>query len=76
MNYGIKYTTSDHKECFGFSDADWAGDVSDRGFISGYLFALSGGPLTEKSKKQSCAALSTSEAEYIAQSGAAQGVSG
>ena len=59
VNYGIKYTTSDHKECSGFSDADWAGDVNDRKSTSGYLFVLNGGPLTWKSKKQSCVALST-----------------
>ena len=57
---------------FWFSDADWAGDVNDRKPTSGFLSVLNGGPLTWKSKKQSCVALSTSEAEYIALSGAAQ----
>ena len=61
-----------HDECIGFSDADWAGDINDRKSTSGYLFQLSGGAVTWKSKKQGCVALSTAEAEYIALSSAAQ----
>ncbi len=51
----------------------WAGDVNDRKSTSGYLFLISGGAVTWKSKKQSCVALSTAEAEYVALSSAAQG---
>ena len=58
--------------CVMFSDADWAGDTNDRKSTSGYLFTLSGGAVTWKSKKQSCVALSTAEAEYVALSSAAQ----
>ena len=28
VNYGIKYTKSDQKDCMGYSYADWAGDES------------------------------------------------
>ena len=56
----------------GYSDADWAGDVNDRKSTSGYLFMMNGGAVTWKSKKQSCVALSTAEAEYVALSSAAQ----
>ena len=76
VNYGIKYTKSDQKECMGYSDADWAGDVNDRKSTSGYLFMMNGGAVTWKSKKQSCVALSTAEAEYVALSSAAQDVFG
>ena len=51
-------------ECY--SDADWAGDVSDRKSTSGFAFKLVGGPISWGSKKQSSVSLSTSEAEYIA----------
>ena len=37
-----------------------------------YIFQVSGGPVTWRSKKQSCVALSTAEAEYMALSSAAQ----
>lgn len=70
VDYGILY--QDSGECIGFSDADWAGDISDRKSTSGYLFMISGGAVTWRSKKQACVALSTAEAEYIALSSAAQ----
>ena len=70
--HGILYSEKGHNECVGFSDADWAGDVNDRKSTTGYLFQKSGGAVTWKSKKQSCVALSTAEAEYIALSSAAQ----
>ena len=72
VNFGILYSPNSSPECIGFSDADWAGDTNDRKSTSGYLFILSGGAVTWKSKKQSCVALSTAEAEYIALSSAAQ----
>ena len=56
----------------GYSDADWAGDLGDRKSTSGYLYQISGGAVTWRSKKQSCVALSTAEAEYMALSSAAQ----
>lgn len=72
QNHGLLYTKNDHKNCVGYSDADWAGDVNDRKSTSGYLFKMSGAPVSWKSKKQACVALSTTEAEYMALSSAAQ----
>lgn len=60
------------KDCDGFSDADWGGDVNDHKSTSGYMFCIGGGAVTWKSKKQTCVALSTVEAEYIALENAAQ----
>ena len=54
------------------SDTDWAGDPSDRKSTSGYIFMFSDGPISWRSKKQKCVALSTVEAEYVALSGATQ----
>ena len=50
----------------GFSDADWAGDVSDRKSTSGHIFLISAAAISWRSKKQSCVALSTAEAEHMA----------
>ena len=72
VKYGICYTQKSSKECIGYSDADWAGDLGDRKSTSGYLYQISGGAVTWRSKKQSCVALSTAEAEYMALSSAAQ----
>ena len=50
----------------GFVDADWAGDKHDRKSQTGYVCYLAGSIISWKSKKQTCTALSTMEAEYIA----------
>jgi len=50
----------------GFSDADYAGDPTDRHSVSGHLFLLNGGPVTWNSVKQRCVATSTTQSEYIA----------
>ena len=71
INYGLLYSKQTSSECVGYSDADWAGD-SDRKSTSGYSFHLSGASISWSSSKQSCVALSTAEAEYLALAGAAQ----
>ena len=72
VDCGILYKREESSECVGFSDADWAGDVNDRKSTSGYLFQISGGAVSWRSKKQECVALSTAEAEYVALASAAQ----
>ena len=62
-------TTDDGLE--GFTDADFASQT-DRHSISGYVFRYHGGAVSWSSKKQSVIALSTTEAEYIASTHAAQ----
>jgi hypothetical protein len=51
-----------------YSDADWADNKSDRKSVSGGLVLLNGIPVSWSCKKQTCVALSTLEAEYIAAS--------
>ena len=56
----------------GYSHADWAGDTNDQN-TSGYIiFMMSGAAISWKSRKQTCVALSTAEAEYVALAGAKQ----
>lgn len=57
----------------GYCDADWAGPHSDKALsTSGYVFKLAGAAISWASKKQNTVSLSTTEAEYIAQSLAVQ----
>ena len=53
-------------DLIGFSDSDYAGDVDTRQSTSGFVFMLHGGPVAWSSQRQSCVALSITEAEFIA----------
>lgn len=56
----------------GYADANWAEDKTDRKSNSGYVFEVNGGVVSWSCKKQTCVALSTTEAEFIALSSACQ----
>ena len=64
--YGLLYKKSIMNNLVGFLDIDWGGDVEDCKSTSGYCFEIGGTILSWRSKKQSCVALSTAEAEYMA----------
>ena len=70
--FGIRYVKASKQSILGYCDADWAGDADDRKSTSGYVFVLAGAPISWRSKKQTCVALCTAEAEYIALASAAQ----
>ena len=72
VGYGLMFRKKETAETEGYSDADWAGDIDDRKSTSGYLFKLSGASISWRSRKQSCVALSTAEAEYISLATAGQ----
>jgi hypothetical protein len=57
-----------------YSDADWAGDTTDRKSTTGSLIKIAGGPIYWRSTKQGSVSLSTTEAEYIAASETAKNV--
>lgn len=59
------------KQHEGFVDADWGGDVLDRKSYTGFAFMLAGAAISWESKKQPRVALSSIEAEYMAQSASA-----
>ena len=65
INFGLQFIRGESVDCTDFSDADWAGDIDDRKSTSGYLFKVGGGPVSWRSRKQYCVALSTAEAEYV-----------
>ena len=65
-DFGILYNGSKAPSPQGFSDADWCGCKHSRKSTSGFLFLAEGGAVSWRSKKQTCLATSTCEAEYIA----------
>ena len=56
----------------GFSDSDWVGEKDGSRLTSGYIWMLCGGPISWKSRLQPIVALSSTEAEYITITAAAQ----
>lgn len=72
---GLIYSKADtdgNENLNGYSDADWATDRSDRKSISGCIILHGKNPIAWFSKKQTCVALSTAEAEYVAAAACAQ----
>lgn len=66
INHGILFQGSHGMDVNGFSDSDYAGCIDDRKSTSGFMFTISGGAMSWKSKKQTNIAASTCEAEYMA----------
>jgi hypothetical protein len=56
----------------GYTDSDWAGDIDTRRSTSGYVFLMCGAAVSWSSKLQTSPALSSTEAEYMACTRAAQ----
>jgi len=48
-----------------FTDADWGSHRDDRRLVGAYLIKIGDGVVSWKSKKQSCVALWSTEAEYM-----------
>jgi hypothetical protein len=56
----------------GFSDSDWGGCPDTRKSTSAYIFTCGGTAISWASRKQTCVALSSTEAEYVAVAEAAK----
>ena len=50
---------------WGYTDADYAGDMDKRRSTSGYVFIFTGGVVSWQSCLQNCTSMSTIEAKYI-----------
>ncbi len=66
LDLGITFQADSSDELVGYTDSDYAGLVDGRKSTGGYIFMLSGGPLSHQSKLQNNVALSSTEAEYMA----------
>lgn len=63
---------SNSKQLIGYADANWAEDKESRKSNSGFVFFFNGGTISWACRKQSCVALSSTEAEFISLSEACQ----
>ncbi|RVW24113.1 Retrovirus-related Pol polyprotein from transposon TNT 1-94 [Vitis vinifera] len=64
--HGLFYSAQSPLVLRAFSDADWAGDPTDRRSTTGYCFLLGSSLISWRSKKQTFVARSSTEAEYCA----------
>ena len=63
---GLLYQLKTSRKLIAYPDADSGGDGDDFKSISGFFFKIGGTLVSWRSRKQSCVALLTTEAEYIA----------
>ena len=66
VDYGLKNEANQNINLEGYVDLDWAGSASDRKSTLGCCFSMGSCVISWFSMKQSCVALSTIEAEYVA----------
>jgi hypothetical protein len=66
IDHGILFKSSTSSKLEGFSDADWAGDTTDRKSTSGNVYTLYGGAVVWAATKQKTVANSSVESEYVA----------
>jgi hypothetical protein len=61
---GIFYEAKSQLQVHGYTDVDWANNVSNRRSTSGFMFSFGSGAVSWSSKKQPTVALLSMEAEY------------
>ena len=64
LDYAFFYEADIELELFGYTDADWAGSMTDRRSTSRFMFSLGSAAVTWSSKKKPTVALMSTEAEY------------
>jgi hypothetical protein len=62
----LQFGATPSKEVLGYCDVDWGGDLEDRRSTTGFVFMIGGGAISWSSKRQLTITLSTTEAEYMA----------
>ena len=73
VDLGITFTADSEDELIGYSDSDDAGLIEGQKSTGGYIFILSGRPLSHQSELQSSVTLSSIEAKYMAATEAGKG---
>ena len=63
---GLKYDENHKINLEGYVDSYWESSAIDRKSTSGCYFSMGSGVISWFSRKQSCVALSTAEAKYVA----------
>jgi hypothetical protein len=70
LNMGLSYCTQ--QPLTGYVDSDWGGCADTGRSTTGWVFMLSGAPVSWSSQRQKTVSLSTCEAEYVAAAEAAK----
>ena len=65
VHYGLKYESNQKINLESYVDSNWESSSIDRKSTSGCCFSMGSGVISWLSRKQSCVALSTAEAEYV-----------
>ena len=65
IDFGLYYDGNHDYILYGYTDADWAGSISDRKSTSSGCYSVGSAMISWFSKKQSSVSLSTTEAKYI-----------
>ncbi len=58
------YEAKSQLQVHGYTDVDWAGNVSDKRLTSGFMFSFGSGAINWSSKKQPTVTLLSTEVEY------------
>ena len=66
LYHGLHYSSRSSLEFHAYSDADWAGDPTDRCFITGFYFLLGTSLVSWRNKKQDVVSRFSTEAKYRA----------
>ena len=64
LDYALFYVADAEIDLFGYTDADWAGSVTDHRSTSRFMFSFGSAAVAWSSKKKPTVALSSTEAEY------------
>ena len=70
VDYGLKYDVNQNINLHGYVHLNWESSAIDRKSTSSWCFSLGSRIISWFSRKQSCVALSTFEADYVVASSA------